>query len=78
MSRSLSYLRRGLPGIAFVGSLGFGTTQALAAPQQSRDKLCPYEGLLPYPYLASQCIDHCNELGYFDGVCLSTGCTCRN
>lgn len=32
MSRSLSYLRRGLLGIAFVGSLGFGVTQALASP----------------------------------------------
>jgi hypothetical protein len=30
MSRSLSYLRRGLLGIAFVGSLGFGATTALA------------------------------------------------
>lgn len=33
MSRSLSYLRRGLLGIAFVGSLGFGATQAFATPQ---------------------------------------------
>ena len=32
MSRSLSYLRRGLLGIAVVGSLGFGVTTALAAP----------------------------------------------
>jgi hypothetical protein len=31
MSRSLSYLRRGLFGIAVVGSLGFGVTQALAS-----------------------------------------------
>jgi len=31
MSRSLSRLRRGLLGIAFVGSLGFGASQALAA-----------------------------------------------
>ncbi len=30
MSRSLSYLRRGLLGIAFVGSLGFGASQAFA------------------------------------------------
>ncbi len=31
MSRSLSYLRRGLLGIAFVGSLGFGATQAFGS-----------------------------------------------
>ncbi len=35
MSLSLSYLRRGLLGIALTGSLGFGTTQALAAPQET-------------------------------------------
>lgn len=32
MSRSLSYLRRGLLGIACVASLGFGATQAFASP----------------------------------------------
>ncbi len=32
MSRSLSYLRRGLLGIAFVGSMGFGVTQAWGSP----------------------------------------------
>jgi hypothetical protein len=35
MSRSLSYLRRGLLGIAFVGSMAFGASQALAAPQRA-------------------------------------------
>ncbi len=35
MSRSLSYLRRGLLGIAFVGSLGFGATVAVAKPETS-------------------------------------------
>ena len=33
MSRSLSYLRRGLLGIALAGSLGFGATQAFAEPK---------------------------------------------
>jgi hypothetical protein len=32
MSRSLSCLRRGLLGIAFAGSLGFGVKQAFATP----------------------------------------------
>ncbi|MBV9773011.1 MAG: hypothetical protein JO040_03640 [Gemmatimonadetes bacterium] len=35
MRRSLSYLRRGLFGIAFVGSLGFGATVAFAKPETS-------------------------------------------
>lgn len=44
MSRSLSYLRRGLLGLAFVGSLGFGATHALAEPQTGaamRVPVCP-------------------------------------
>jgi hypothetical protein len=32
MSRSLFRLRRGIFGIAFAASLGFGVTQALASP----------------------------------------------
>lgn len=32
MSRSLAGLRRGIFGIAFAASLGFGVTQALASP----------------------------------------------
>ena len=40
MSRSLSYLRRGLLGIAFVGSLSFGVTQALATPPKVARGYC--------------------------------------
>ncbi|HEU0079920.1 MAG TPA: hypothetical protein VFQ76_19900 [Longimicrobiaceae bacterium] len=42
MSRSPSHLRRGLLGIAFVGSLGFGATAAVAKPEM-RDPFpsCP-------------------------------------
>lgn len=44
MSRSLSNLRRGLLGIAVVGSLGFGVTQAFAAPAQaSKRNMCSRE-----------------------------------
>lgn len=38
MSRSLSYLRRGLLGIALAGALGFGATTALAAPDTAARK----------------------------------------
>lgn len=40
MSRSLLYLRRGLLGIAFVGSLGFGATQAVATPSRAESGSC--------------------------------------
>ena len=43
MSRSLSYLRRGLLGIAFVGSMGFGVSQALAAPVSAKVAACTAE-----------------------------------
>ncbi len=78
MSRSFIHLRRALFGLSCAIVFGFGATQALAAPQQSRvDKLCPYT-LIAYPYITSECIEYCNDLGYFDGECRSTGCTCRN
>lgn len=41
MSRSLSYLRRGLLGLAFLGSLGFGVTQAFAKPERVSAPSCP-------------------------------------
>ncbi len=41
MSRSLSYLRRGLLGIAVAGSLGFGATAAVAKPEMDGPGLCP-------------------------------------
>lgn len=67
MSRSLSYLRRGLLGIAFVGALGFGASQALAAPPQVSQ--------------ARSCIDYCYtqcwEMGWEGGYCTYTGaCFC--
>ena len=41
MSRSLSHLRRGLLGIAFVGSLGFGVSAAVAQPEvRNREPEC--------------------------------------
>ncbi len=51
MSRSLSHLRRGLLGMAFIGSLGFGATAAVAKPEL-RDPFplpsCP-KGTTPCP-----------------------------
>jgi hypothetical protein len=75
MSRSLSYLRRGLFSLAFVGSLGFGATQALANPEQ-----WPY----PYPscelgwsiYIPQHGCPECTYGGYCNGT--SYDCICFN
>lgn len=67
MSRSLSYLRRGLLGTAFVGSLGFGITQAVAAPRAAPPipVACnPYD-----PFAFEYCSEKCYEYGYGPGTC---------
>jgi hypothetical protein len=72
MSRSLSYLRRGLLGLASVGSLGFGATQALASPDIARSGSCQ---LTWYEYYSLECNAECWQYGgYCDGV--NTECIC--
>jgi hypothetical protein len=62
MSRSLSNLRRGLLGIAFVGSLGFGVTQAFASPKRADVKYCAPYGA---PYYSDYCGAGCfGNIGY--------------
>ncbi len=64
MIRSLSFVRRGLLGIAVAGTLAFGTTQALASPQAgSAPPACPIdpEG----PYYSGPCGQGCPDgIGY--------------
>lgn len=69
MSRSLSYLRRGLLGIAFVGSLGFGVAQAFAGPAtapSSRLHCTPME-----------CYAQCEGLCIRDPVSGHLDCVCN-
>lgn len=76
MSRSLSYLRRGLLGIAFVGSLGFGATQAFASPEQAREAVCR-TGAGPYIPTGGVPFDPCTQCpggGFCDGT--SSECVC--
>lgn len=57
MSRSLSYLRRGLLGAAVAGALGFGATQALATPAQTSARtVCS-------PEMEAYCAQLCGEAG---------------
>lgn len=72
MIRSLCYLRRGLLGIAFAGSLGFGATQAFASPEQAeRAGSCYRSG---YAYLPFECPECPSGSGYCDGY--NTECVC--
>lgn len=65
MSRSFSFLRRGLLGIAVAGAMGFGATQALASPQTGPgpgDPYCPSDDA---PYYSAYCARGCAEgVGY--------------
>jgi hypothetical protein len=75
MSRSLSYLRRGLLGIAFVGSLGFGATQAFGSPMQAREGTCEQTGgpYIPPGGTYDPC-GHCLGGGFCDGR--NSECVC--
>jgi hypothetical protein len=72
MHGSTTYLRRGLLGLVFAGSLGFGATQALATPgQQSAAAMasCPITG---YDYFYAPCANACQpRQGYcsYNGIC---------
>lgn len=72
MHRSLSRLRQGLLGIAFVSALGFGATQALASPDAAAGAraYCPIDP--DGPYYSNQCGAGCNGgVGYCTtrGIC---------
>lgn len=75
MSHSLSYLRRALFTVAFLGSLGLGATQAFATPDvAARASSCQLTGGgAHFP------LDGCPECpngGYCDGN--SEYCVCNN
>ena len=73
MSRSLSFLRRGFLAVAIVASLGFGATQALAAPDRAaRYGSCELTG---YGYFPERGCAECQFIsGYCDGF--SEDCLC--
>jgi hypothetical protein len=72
MNRPLSSLSRGLLGLAFVGSLGFGATQSFATPDpQARAGSCERTG---YAYRPAEGCLECPRGGYCDGS--SEYCVC--
>lgn len=73
MSRSLSTLRRSLLAIAFVGSLGFGATQAWGSSgARDPDGTCPPAS---GPYHYRPCLEYCGSVAYCDGYGY---CVCQN
>ena len=72
----LSCLRRGLLGAAFVASLGFGATQALAVPREasSDDGWCVVSDPGKDAYCRSWCL---KSYQVSEGYCTAQGrCTC--
>jgi hypothetical protein len=71
MIKHLDRIGKFVLGAAIVGALGFGATQAVAAPSESA-------GL----FEASRCTDHdpcdvyCTNHGYLAGKCINWACNC--
>ena len=68
-------IRKGLFGVATTVALGFGATQALAAPDEAGSagrRACD-------PWRQAQCMDWCQSQGYDAGECnpfFVGGCRC--
>ncbi|MET0400372.1 MAG: hypothetical protein ABW277_26515 [Longimicrobiaceae bacterium] len=71
MRLSFSYLRRGILGLAFAGSLGFGAAQAVASEgSRPLPRTCPPRS---YEYVTPDCNAYCNGPGF----CATNGyCQC--
>lgn len=67
-------LRKAVFSLTVVGALGFGTSQAVAAPRAAASMACDTQGDL-------YCRNLCQEFGYDTGVCdyrYQWGCRCWN
>ncbi len=71
MRLSFSHLRRGILGLAFAGSLGFGAAQAVASEGSwPLPRTCPPRS---YEYVTPDCNAYCNGPGF----CATNGyCHC--
>lgn len=74
MDQPWTLFRRGMLALAFAGSLGFGASQALAAPAPARFLACSSIGTTFDP----NCESYCNQQGYDFGFCRYGQCVCRN
>ncbi|HEX2188064.1 MAG TPA: hypothetical protein VHG51_04165 [Longimicrobiaceae bacterium] len=74
-TRGWTTIRGGLLALAFAGAMGFGATQALAAPEQARTASC---SRLSGPTFDDGCDQQCRASGFDFGYCHSGVCVCRN
>lgn len=72
MNRSWIRIRRGMLAVAFAGAMGFGATQAVAAPEQARAAGCQLDGVQ-----VRDCNSACRAKGYDEGHCALGQCFCR-
>ncbi|MEW5928025.1 MAG: hypothetical protein AB1941_11110 [Gemmatimonadota bacterium] len=68
MSQTWNHVRRALVALSFLGAMGFGATQALAAPDHARQQ----SGSTINPY----CDEQCRQLGYDYCSCTNGACAC--
>lgn len=67
MSRHLGRLGKFVVGAAIAGGLGFGATQAFAAPSESAAAACTDHDI---------CDNYCTNNGYLAGKCMNWACYC--
>jgi hypothetical protein len=76
MNRSWTQLRRAVPALAFIGTLGFGATQAIAVPTQARFQGCPWSS--SGPQFDDNCYYGCTQSGFDFGYCENGQCQCTD
>lgn len=67
MSKRLDRIGKIVFGAVIVGALGFGATQAVAAPMQSGASVCSDH---------DPCDNYCTSHGYLAGKCINWKCRC--
>jgi hypothetical protein len=75
MNRSWTRFRRALLALSFVGAMGFGATQAAAAPEQARMAACSQSS---GPTIDDTCDYNCRQAGFDWGYCYGGSCVCKN
>ncbi|HEU0052961.1 MAG TPA: hypothetical protein VFQ39_07275 [Longimicrobium sp.] len=69
MRRHFGQVGRFALAAAVAGALGFGATQAVAAPSASAASVCSDHDI---------CDNYCTSQGYLAGKCINWACNCLN
>lgn len=73
MNQPWTKLRRAMLAFAFIGTLGFGASQAIAVPTQARNPSCSWGS---GPTFDDYCYQMCVDAGFDFGYCENGGCQC--